>query len=90
MKPLFTKYQLLRILFAAAAVLAGLCYLGFGENTLAFVLPLMSTCFLAIAVVSWREARAGGAEGWIALIPALAAGLVAFFALIGTAVYFSR
>lgn len=88
MKPLFTKYQLLRILFSAAAVLAGLCYLGFGEGTLAFVLPVMCVCFLAIAGVSFREAHAGGAVGWIALLPALAAGLVAAVALLAAAVYF--
>jgi len=88
MKQPFNQYQLLRILLAGAAILTGLCYLWWGEGTLAFVLPLMSICFLAIAVVSWREARAGGAAGWIALIPTLAAGLVAAFALIGTAVYF--
>ena len=84
----WNPYQLWRLLFAAAGVLCGLVYLAVGEASLAFVLPLMSACFLAIAVTAWREARAGGASGWIAMIPALASALVAVFALIGTFVYF--
>jgi len=89
MKPLWDKYQLLRTLFAAAAVGAGLVYLAVGERALAFVLPVMSVCFLAVAVIAWRESRAKGAAGWIAMLPALAAVLVAVFALIGTAAYFA-
>ncbi|MBQ4044332.1 MAG: hypothetical protein IJD06_10105 [Clostridia bacterium] len=89
MKPLWDKYSLLRTLFAALAVAAGLVYLAAGEGSLAFVLPVMSACFLAVAVIAWRESRAKGATGWIAMLPALAAVLVAVFALIGTAAYFA-
>ena len=89
MKPLWDKYSLLRTLFAGAAVAAGLVYLAAGERVLSFVLPVMSACFLAVAIISWRESRARGAEGWIAMLPALAAALVAVFALIGTAAYFA-
>ena len=48
----------------------------------------MSLAIWAIAVISYREARAAKLRGFIALLPALAAMLVAVFATVGMIVYF--
>ena len=82
------KNPFIRMVLAAAAVLAGAAYLALGEGALPVVLPLMCLCFLGIAAVSWREARASGTTGWAAMLPAVSAVIVAVFAVIGTAVYF--
>ena len=69
-------------------MLAGIAYRVWGEASLAVVLPVMCAAFFAIAVISYREARAAKLRGFIALLPALAAMLVAVFATVGTVVYF--
>ena len=82
------RYRIMTVAAACVAVLAGLAYRTWGEASLSFVLPVMSLAFWAIAVISYREARAAKLRGFIALLPALAAILVALFATIGTVVYF--
>jgi len=82
------RTALLRLLAACAAVACGLLYLGFGEGTLVFVLPLMCLSFLFIAALTFREARLTGNTGFAVFLPAAAAWLAAIFAVIGTAVYF--
>jgi hypothetical protein len=73
---------------ACVAVLAGLAYRAWGAASLSVVLPVMSLAFWAIAVISYREARAAKLRGFIALLHALAAMLVAAFATVGMIVYF--
>lgn len=82
------RYRIMTVAAACVAVLAGLAYRTWGEASLSFVLPVMSLAFWAIAVISYREARAAKIRGFIALLPALAAMLVALFATVGMIVYF--
>ena len=82
------KGQLARLILALAAVIAGALYLLIGETAMGAVLAVMCVCFIGIAVVTYREARASGARGFAALLPTIAASVVAVFALIGAAVYF--
>ena len=82
------RYRIMTVAAACVAVLAGLAYRTWGEASLSFVLPVMSLAFWAIAVISYREARAAKLRGVIALLPALAAMLVALFATVGMSVYF--
>ena len=82
------KGQIARLILAAAAVIAGALYLLIGEGATGAVLVVMCVCFIGIAVVTHREARASGAAGFAAMLPTVAAALVAVFALIGCAVYF--
>ena len=82
------RYRIMTVAAACVAVLAGLAYRTWGEASLSFVLPVMSLAFSAIAVISYREARAAKIRGFIALLPALAAMLVALFATVGMIVYF--
>ena len=82
------RYRVMTLAAACVAVLAGLAYRAWGAASLSVVLPVMSLAFWAIAVISYREARAAKLRGFIALLPALAAILVALFATIGTVVYF--
>ena len=82
------RYRIMTVAAACVAVLAGLAYRTWGEASLSFVLPVMSLAFWAIAVISYREARAAKIRGFIALLPALAAMLVALFATVGMSVYF--
>lgn len=83
------KGQLARLLLALAAVIAGALYLLIGESAMGIVLAVMCVCFTGIAAVAWREARAAGAKGFVGMLPAIAAAIVAGFALIGCAVYFA-
>ena len=82
------RYRIMTVAAACVAVLAGLAYRTWGEFSLVVVLPVMSLAFWAIAVISYREARAAKLRGVIALLPALAAMLVAVFATVGMIVYF--
>ena len=82
------RYRIMTVAAACVAVLAGLAYRTWGGSSLAVVLPVMSLAFWAIAVISYREARAAKIRGFIALLPALAAMLVALFATVGMIVYF--
>ena len=82
------RYRIMTVAAACVAVLAGLAYRTWGEASLSFVLPVMSLAFWAIAVISYRESRAAKLRGVIALLPALAAMLVALFATVGMIVYF--
>ena len=82
------RYRIMTVAAACVAVLAGLAYRTWGEASLSFVLTVMSLAFWAIAVISYREARAAKLRGVIALLPALAAMLVALFATVGMSVYF--
>lgn len=82
------RYRIMTVAAACVAVLAGLAYRTWGESSLVVVLPVMSLAFWAIAVISYREARAAKIRGFIALLPALAAMLVALFATVGMSVYF--
>lgn len=82
------RYRIMTVAAACVAVLAGLAYRTWGEFSLVVVLPVMSLAFWAIAVISYREARAAKLRGVIALLPALAAMLVALFATVGMSVYF--
>ena len=82
------RYRIMTLAAAGIAVLAGIAYRTWGAASLPIVLPAMCVAFFAIAVISYREARAAKIRGFIALLPALAAILVALFATIGTVVYF--
>ena len=82
------RYRIMTLAAACVAVLAGLAYRRWGTASLAVVLPVMSLSFWAIAVILYRESRAAKLRGFIALLPALAAMLVAVFATVGTVVYF--
>ena len=82
------RYRIMTLAAACVAVLAGLAYRAWGESSLSVVLPVMSLAFWAIAVIFYREARAAKLRGFIALLPALAAMLVAVFATVGMIVYF--
>ena len=82
------RYRVMTLAAACVAVLAGLAYRAWGESSLSVVLPVMSLAFWAIAVISYREARAAKLRGFIALLPALAAMLVAVFSTVGMIVYF--
>lgn len=73
---------------ASVVVLAGIAYRIWGAASLAVVLPVMCMSFWTIAVILYREARAAKLRGVIALLPALAAILVALFATVGVLVYF--
>ena len=83
------KGQLARMLLALAAVIAGGLYLLIGEAAMGAVLAVMCGCFVGIAVVTHREARASGAKGFVGMLPTLAAAVVAGFALIGLIAYFA-
>ena len=82
------RYRIMTLAAACVAVLAGISYRVWGEASLAVVLPVMSLAFWAIVVLSYREAHAAKLRGFIALLPALAAMLVAVFATVGTVVSF--
>ena len=82
------RYRIMTLAAACVAVLAGISYRVWGEASLAVVLPVMSLAFWAIVVHSYREAHAAKLRGFIALLPALAAMLVAVFATVGTVVSF--
>ena len=82
------RYRIMILAAACVAVLAGLAYRAWGAASLSVVLPVMSLAFWAIAVISYREAHAAKLRGFIALLPALAAMLVAVFATVGMIVYF--
>ena len=82
------RYRIMTLAAACVAVLAGLAYRAWGAASLSVVLPVMSLAFWAIAVISYREASAAKLRGFIALLPALAAMLVAAFATVGMIVYF--
>ena len=82
------RYRIMTLAAACVAVLAGLAYRAWGVASLSVVLPVMSLAFWAIAVISCWEARAAKLRGFIALLPALAAMLVAAFATVGMIVYF--
>ena len=82
------RYRIMTLAAACVAVLAGLAYRTWGAASLSVVLPVMSLAFWAIVVLSYREAHAAKLRGFIALLPALAAMLVAVFATVGTVVYF--
>lgn len=82
------RYRIMTLAAAGIAVLAGIAYRTWGAASLPIVLPVMCVAFFAIAVISYREARAAKLRGFIALLPALAAMLVAVFATVGTIVYF--
>ena len=82
------RYRIMTLAAACVAVLAGLAYRAWGAASLSVVLPVMSLAFWAIAVISYREARAAKLRGVIALLPSLAAMLVAVFATVGMIVYF--
>ena len=82
------RYRIMTLAAAGIAVLAGLAYRTWGAASLPIVLPVMCVAFFAIAVISYREARAAKLRGFIALLPAWAAMLVAVFATVGTIVYF--
>ena len=82
------RYRIMTLAAACVAVLAGLAYRAWGSASLSVVLPVMSLAFWAIAVISYREAHAAKLRGFIALLPALAAMLVAVFATVGMIVYF--
>ena len=79
-----------RLAAAALAALSGAAYLWFGSGVLAFALPAMGICFLAVAAISVREAKAAGLTGFAAWLPALAALFAAAFALLGCAAYFTQ
>lgn len=83
------RYLILRMIFAAAAAAAGGAYLLLGASVLKFALPVMCAAFWAIAVVAWRESRASGATGLIAMLPAVAGMIVAGFATVGVIAYFA-
>ena len=83
------KGQLARLILALAAVIAGAVYLLMGEGAMGIVLAVMCVCFVGIAAVAWREARASGAKGFVGMLPAIAAAIVAGFALIGLIAYFA-
>lgn len=82
------RYRIMTLAAACVAVLAGLAYRMWGAVSLSAVLPVMCASFFAIALILYREARAAKLRGFIALLPALAAMLVAVFAAVGTVVYF--
>ena len=82
------RYRIMTLAAACVAVLAGVAYRMWGAASLAIVLPVMSLAFWAIAVILYREARTAKLRGFIALLPSLAAILVALFATVGTVVYF--
>ncbi len=82
------KGQLARLILALSAVIAGAVYLLMGESAMGIVLAVMCVCFIGIAAVTWRESRAAGAAGFVGMLPAIAAAVVAGFALIGVLVYF--
>ena len=82
------RYRIMTLAAACVAVLAGGAYRMWGKASLSVVLPVMSLAFWAIAVILYREARAAKLRGVIALLPSLAAILVALFATVGTVVYF--
>jgi len=86
---MISRYHLLRMIFAAAAVLAGAAYLYAGPAALPLTLPIMCAAFWGIAAVAWRESRAAGAKGIIAMLPAIAGMIVALFATVGVIAYFS-
>ena len=79
------RYRIMTLAAAGTAVLAGIAYRLWGSASLAVVLPVMCASFWAIAVISYREARAAKLRGFIALLPAVAAILVAVFATVGAA-----
>jgi len=72
-----------------AVLLFGGIYLKAGADTLVFVLPAVTVCFWLIAVLQLFEARAAGARGIIAYLPAIALFLVAAFASLGTLLYWA-
>ena len=82
------RYRIMTLVAACVAVLAGGAYRMWGAASLSVVLPVMSLAFWAIAVILHRESRAAKLRGFIALLPSLAAILVALFATVGTIVYF--
>ena len=82
------KTQIVRLLLALAAVIAGAVYLLIGADAIPLVLIVMCVCFGGIAVLVWRDARSAGAAGFAAMLPAIAAAVVAGFALIGMIVFF--
>ena len=82
------RYRIGTLLLAAAAVGVGAVYLYFGTASLAVVLPVMSLCFTALCVLTWRGGKAAGAKGVTLVLPVLASALVAGVALFATAAYF--
>ena len=83
------RYTVIKLLFAACAVLAGGAYMYLGQSALPVVLPVMCVCFTAIAVLAVREVRSKGGKGVIVIFTALAAGLVAFFSFVGMIAWFA-
>ena len=79
-----------RLAAAALAALSGAAYLLFGGAALAFALPAMTLCFLAVAALSVKEAHAAGLTGFAAFLPSLAALFAAILAALGCAVYFAQ
>ncbi len=82
------RYRIMTLAAACVAVLAGAAYRMWGKASLSVVLPVMSLAFWAIALILYRESRAAKLRGFIALLPSLAAILVALFATVGMVVYF--
>ncbi len=83
-----TKFRMFSLAVAALAVGLGGIYLWQGEATLLFVLPLLAVCFWLICLLRFLEIRAAGGTGIIALLPAVAIGLVAAAATFAALFYF--
>lgn len=83
------RYKIWSVLLAGIAACCGLLYLYADSVSLGLVLPCMAGCFIGISVISFLEARASGFRGFAALLPSLAAALVALSALIGWLVYWT-